>query len=136
MSKFSFFILFIAIAIAVIPLYFKLDEIKKIIGYNKIDDISKDKKKYILNIKNYTLEKELKTNLINLKNDLINYLNNNTYLKYERDTIEKIKELEKEKKLFEEFENIIKEKNQTEFQESELKNLTDLIDRYILSEDY
>ena len=136
MSKFSFFILFIAIAIAVIPLYFKLDEIKKIIGYNKIDDISKDKKKYILNIKNYTLEKELKTNLINLKNDLINYLNNNTYLKYERDTIEKIKELEKEKKLFEEFENIIKEKNQTEFQENELKNLTDLIDRYILSEDY
>ena len=61
-------------------------------------------------------------------------MNNNTYLKYEREAIEKIKDLEKEKILYEEFEMIINEKSQKEFQENELKNLTDLIDRYILSE--
>ena len=61
-------------------------------------------------------------------------MNNNTYLKYEREAIEKIKELEIEKQLFEDFENNINEINQKEFQENELKNLTDLIDRYILSE--
>ena len=65
---------------------------------------------------------------------MINYKNNNTYLKYERDTIEKIKELEKEKKRFEDFQNEINEKSQVEFKDNELKNLTDLIDRYILSE--
>ena len=69
-----------------------------------------------------------------MKNELINYRNNNTYLKYEREAIEKIKELEIEKKIFEDFEKNINEKNQKDFQEEELKNLTDLIDRYILSE--
>ena len=76
----------------------------------------------------------MKKNYINLKNDLINYLKNNTYLQYERKTIEKIKELEKEKKLFEEFEANMDNLYKNEFKESELKDLTDLIDRYILPE--
>ena len=65
---------------------------------------------------------------------MIKYKENNIYLKYERDTIEKINELEKEKKIFEDFEKEIEEKSKIDFKESELKNLTDLIDRYILSE--
>ena len=135
MSKLSFFILIIAIMIAVIPLYYKLDKIKEIIGWdNQKDDNYEDKKKFILNKKNNTLEEEFKNKYIELKNELINYMNNNTYLKYEREAIEKIKELEIEKQLFEDFENNINEINQKEFQENELKNLTDLIDRYILSE--
>lgn len=80
------------------------------------------------------MEEEFKNKYIDLKNELINYMNNNTYLKYEREAIEKIKDLEKEKILYEDFEMIINEKSQKEFQENELKNLTDLIDRYILSE--
>ena len=135
MSKLSFFILVVAIMIAIIPLYYKLDKVKEIIGWdNKKDDNYQDKKMYILNKKNNTLEEEFKLKYIDLKNELINYRNNNTYLKYEREAIEKIKELEIEKNIFEDFEKIINEKNQTEFQEEELKNLTDLIDRYILSE--
>ena len=135
MSKFSIFILFIAIIIAIIPLYYyKYDEIIKIIFSNNIDDGSEEKKKFILNMKNTTLENEIKDKYINLKNELINYKNNNTYLKYERETNEKIKELEKEKKLFEEFENNVNELTKIDFKENELKNLTDLIDRYILSE--
>ena len=82
------------------------------------------------------MEKEVKDKYINLKNDLINYLNNNTYLQYERKTIEKIKELEKEKKLFEEFEGNMDNMYKNEFKESELKDLTDLIDRYILPESW
>ena len=135
MSKISFFILVVAIMIAIIPLYYKLDKVKEIIGWdNKIDDNYQDKAMYILNKKNNTLEEEFKLKYIDLKNELINYRNNNTYLKYEREAIEKIKQLEKDQKLFEDFQNNINEKNQKEFQESELKNLTDLIDRYILSE--
>ena len=135
MSKFSIFILFIAIIIAIILLYkYKYDEIIKIIFSNNIDDGSEEKKKFILNMKNATLENEIKDKYINLKNELINYKNNNTYLKYERETNEKIKELEKEKKLFEEFENNVNELTKIDFKENELKNLTDLIDRYILSE--
>ena len=135
MSKFSIFILFIAIIISIIPLYYyKYDEIIKIIFSNNIDDGSEEKKKFILNMKNATLENEIKDKYINLKNELINYKNNNTYLKYERETNEKIKELEKEKKLFEEFENNIDNMYKKEFEESEIKDLTDLIDRYILSE--
>ncbi len=135
MSKLSFFILVIAIMIAVIPLYYKLDKIKEIIGWdNQKDDNYEDKKKFILNKKNNTLEEEFKNKYIELKNELINYMNNNTYLKYEREAIEKINELEKDKKSFEDFERNINEINQKEFQENELKNLTDLIDRYILSE--
>ena len=80
------------------------------------------------------MEEEVRNNYINLKNKLINYKKNNIYLKYERDTIEKIKELEKDKKLFEDFENSISERSQINFKENELKNLTDLIDRYLLSE--
>ena len=94
----------------------------------------KRKKKYILNKKNNTLEEEFKNKYIDLKNELINYMNNNTYLKNKKEAIEKIKDLEKEKILYEDFEMIINEKSQKEFQENELKNLTDLIDRYILSE--
>ena len=135
MSKLSIFILFLSIIIAIIPLYYKFDEIKEIVlGNNKIDKNSEDKKKYILDIKNITLEEEVKNNYMHLKSELINYKENNTYLKYERDTIKKIKELEKDKKLFEDFENSINERSQIEFKENELKNLTDLIDRYILSE--
>jgi hypothetical protein len=135
MSKLSFFILVVAIMIAIIPLYYKLDKVKEIIGWdNKIDDNYQDKAMYILNKKNNTLEEEFKLKYIDLKNELINYRNNNTYLKYEREAIEKIKELEIEKKIFEDFEKNINEKNQKDFQEEELKNLTDLIDRYILSE--
>ena len=134
MSKFSFFILFLSILIA-IPFYYKFEEIKKIIfNDNNIDDNYQYKKKYILDNKNYTLEEEIRNNYIVLKNELIKYKNNNIYLKYERDTIEKINELEKEKKLFEDFEKEIEEKSKIDFKESELKNLTDLIDRYILSE--
>ena len=134
MSKFSLFILFLSILIA-IPFYYKFDEIKKIIfNDNNIDDNYQYKKKYILDNKNYTLEEEIRNNYIVLKNELIKYKNNNIYLKYERDTIEKINELEKEKKLFEDFEKEIEEKSKIDFKESELKNLTDLIDRYILSE--
>ena len=83
---------------------------------------------------NKTLENEFKERYINLKIDLNKYLNDNTYLQYERKTIEKIKELEKEKILFQEFENNIDKMYKKEFEENELKDLTDLIDRYILSE--
>ena len=135
MSKLSFFILVVAIMIAIIPLYYKLDKVKEIIGWdNKMDDNYEDKKKFILSKKNQTLEEEFINKFVDLKNELINYRNNNTYLKYEREAIEKIKQLENDQKLFEDFQNNINEKNQKEFQESELKNLTDLIDRYILSE--
>ena len=133
MSKFSFFILFLSILIA-IPFYYKFDEIKKIIFNDNADDNYQDKKKYILDKKNNTLEEEIRNNYIVLKNELIKYKENNIYLKYERDTIEKINELEKEKKIFEDFEKEIEEKSKIDFKESELKNLTDLIDRYILSE--
>ena len=133
MSKFSFFILFLSILIA-IPFYYKFDEIKKIIFNDNTDDNYQDKKKYILDKKNNTLEEEIRKNYIVLKNELIKYKENNIYLKYERDTIEKINELEKEKKIFEDFEKEIEEKSKIDFKESELKNLTDLIDRYILSE--
>ena len=135
MSKLSFFIFFLSIIIAIIPFYYKFDDIKEIVlGNNKIDKNSEDKKKYILDIKNTSLEEHVRNNSINLKKELINYKKNNTYLKYERDTIEKINELEKDKKLFEDFENSISERSQINFNESEIKNLTDLIDRYILSE--
>ena len=134
MSKFSFFILLLAIIIAIIPLYIKFDYIKTIIGEKKVDPNIEEKKKYILNKVNKTLENEFEEKYLNLKNNLMNYLNNNTYLQYERIAIQKIKELEKEKILFDQFENNIDNKQKKEFQESELKNLTDLIDRYILSE--
>ena len=134
MSKFSFFILLLAIIIAIIPLYIKFDYIKTIIGEKKVDPNIEEKKKYILNKVNKTLENEFEEKYLNLKNNLKNYLNNNTYLQYERIAIQKIKELEKEKILFDQFENNIDNMQKKEFQESELKNLTDLIDRYILSE--
>ena len=134
MLKYSVFILLVSIIIALITLYLKSDVIQKYISFNNIDDNYEDKKKYILNVKNKTLEEEFINKYKNLKNELINYKNNNTYLKYEREAINKIKELEIEKKLFEEFESKISEKSNIDFQESELKNLTDLIDRYILSE--
>ena len=134
MSKFSFFILLLAIIIAIIPLYIKFDYIKTIIGEKKVDPNIEEKKKYILNKVNKTLENEFEEKYINLKKNLMNYLNNNTYLQYERIAIQKIKELEKEKILFDQFENNIDNMQKKEFQESELKNLTDLIDRYILSE--
>ena len=134
MSKFSFFILLLAIIIAIIPLYIKFDYIKTIIGEKKVDPNIEEKKKYILNKVNKTLENEFEEKYLNLKNNLMNYLNNNTYLQYERIAIQKIKELEKEKILFDQFENNIDNMQKKEFQESELKNLTDLIDRYILSE--
>ena len=134
MSKFSFFVLIIAIIIAIIPIYKKFDFIKQILLNKEFDENFEEKKKYILTNSNKTLEKEIKDKYINLKNDLINYLNNNTYLQYERKTIEKIKDLEKEKKLFEEFETNMDNMYKNEFKESELKDLTDLIDRYILPE--
>ena len=134
MSKFSFFVLIIAIIIAIIPIYKKFDFIKQILLNKEFDQNYEEKKKYILTNSNKTLEREVKDKYINLKNDLINYLNNNTYLQYERKTIEKIKELEKEKKLFEEFEANMDNMYKNEFKESELKDLTDLIDRYILPE--
>ena len=134
MSKFSFFVLIIAIIIAIFPIYKKFDFIKQILLNKELDQNFEEKKKYILTNSNKTLEKEVKDKYINLKNDLINYLNNNTYLQYERKTIEKIKELEKEKKLFEEFEGNMDNMYKNEFKESELKDLTDLIDRYILPE--
>ena len=134
MSKFSFFILLLAIIIAIIPLYIKFGYIKTIIGEKKVDPNIEEKKKYILNKVNKTLENEFGEKYLNLKNNLMNYLNNNTYLQYERIAIQKIKELEKEKILFDQFENNIDNMQKKEFQESELKNLTDLIDRYILSE--
>ena len=134
MLKYSVFILLVSIIIALITLYLKSDVIKKFISFNNIDDNYEDKKKYILNVRNKTLEEEFINKYKNLKSELINYKNNNTYLKYEREAIKKIRELEIEKKLFEEFESKISEKSNLDFQESELKNLTDLIDRYILSE--
>ena len=134
MSKFSFFVLIIAIIIAIFPIYKKFDFIKQILLNKELDQNFEEKKKYILTNSNKTLEKEVKDKYINLKNDLINYLNNNTYLQYERKTIEKIKELEKGKKLFEEFEGNMDNMYKNEFKESELKDLTDLIDRYILPE--
>ena len=134
MSKFSLLVLLISIIIAIFPIYKKFDFIKQILSNKKDDKISEEKKKYILTTANKTLEKEFEKNYINLKNDLINYLKNNTYLQYERKTIEKIKELEKEKKLFEEFEANMDNLYKNEFKESELKDLTDLIDRYILPE--
>ena len=134
MSKCSFFILLLSIAISIIPLYLKFDTIKALIGEKQIDENIEDKKKYILSDSNKTMENEFKEKYINLKNELNNYLNNNTYLKYERIAIQKIKELESEKIIYENFENNIEKIREKEFEESELKNLTDLIDRYILSE--
>ena len=134
MSKCSFFILLLSIGISLIPLYLKFDSIKNLIGEKQIDENIEDKKKYILSNVNKTMEKEFKEKYINLKNDLNTFLNNNTYLKYERIANQKIKELENEKILFEDFENNIEKMNEKEFNETELKNLTDLIDRYILSE--
>ena len=134
MSKCSFLILFLSIAISIIPLYLKFDTIKALIGEKQIDENIEDKKKYILSDSNKTMENEFKEKYINLKNELNNYLNNNTYLKYERIAIQKIKELESEKIIYENFENNIEKMHEKEFEESELKNLTDLIDRYILSD--
>ena len=134
MSKCSFFILLLSIAISIIPLYLKFDTIKALIREKQIDENIEDKKKYILSDSNKTMENEFKEKYINLKNELNNYLNNNTYLKYERIAIQKIKELESEKIIYENFENNIEKMHEKEFEESELKNLTDLIDRYILSE--
>ena len=134
MSKCSFFILLLSIAISLIPLYLKFDNIKALIGGKMIDPNSEDKKKYIMNETNKTMENEFKEKYINLRNDLNNYLNNNSYLIYERIANQKIKELEKEKILFEDFEYNIEKMQEIEFKESELKNLTDLIDRYILSD--
>ena len=104
MSKCSFFILLLSIAISIIPLYLKFDNIKALIGGKMIDPNSEDKKKYIMNKTNKTMENEFKEKYINLRNDLNNYLNNNSYLIYERIANQKIKELEKEKILFEDFE--------------------------------
>ena len=134
MSKCSFFILLLSIAISIIPLYLKFDNIKALIGGKMIDPNSEDKKKYIMNETNKTMENEFKEKYINLRNDLNNYMNNNSYLIYERIANQKIKELEKEKILFEDFEYNIEKMQEIEFKESELKNLTDLIDRYILSD--
>ena len=134
MSKCSFFILLLSIAISIIPLYLKFDNIKALIGGKMIDPNSEDKKKYIMNETNKTMENEFKEKYINLRNDLNNYLNNNSYLIYERIANQKIKEIEKEKILFEDFEYNIEKMQEIEFKESELKNLTDLIDRYILSD--
>ncbi len=134
MSKFSCFILLIAIIIGIIPFYFNFEFIKKLLGEKEYDENLEDKKKYILNKENKTLEHEFIEKYMNLKKDLMNYLNNNTYLQYERSANQKIKELENEKKLFEEFENNIDNMYKKEFEESEIKDLTDLIDRYILSE--
>ena len=134
MSKCSFFILLLSIAISIIPLYLKFDTIKALIGEKQIDENIEEKKKYILSDINKTMENEFKEKYINLKNDLNTYLNNNTYLKYERIAIQKIKELENEKILYENFENNIEKMHEKKFEENELKNLTDLIDRYILSE--
>ena len=134
MSKCSFFILLLSIAISIIPLYLKFDNIKALIGGKMIDPNSEDKKKYIMNETNKIMENEFKEKYINLRNDLNNYLNNNSYLIYERIANQKIKELEKEKILFEDFEYNIEKMQEIEFKESELKNLTDLIDRYILSD--
>ena len=134
MSKCSFFILLLSIGISLIPLYLKFDSIKNLIGEKQIDENIEEKKKYILSDINKTMENEFKEKYINLKNDLNTYLNNNTYLKYERIANQKIKELENEKLLFEDFENNIEKMHEKEFKENELKNLTDLIDRYILSE--
>ena len=111
-----------------------MNSIKNLIGEKQTDENFEDKKKYILSNVNKTMEKEFKEKYINLKKDLNNYLENNTYLKYERIANQKIKELENEKILFEDFENNIEKMNEKEFNETELKNLTDLIDRYILSE--
>ena len=134
MSKCSFFILLLSIAISIIPLYLKFDNIKALIGGKMIAPNSEDRKKYIMNETNKTMENEFKEKYINLRNDLNNYLNNNSYLIYERIANQKIKELEKEKILFEDFEYNIEKMQEIEFKESELKNLTDLIDRYILSD--
>ena len=134
MSKFSCFILFIAILIAIIPIYIKFDFIKKFLGGKEIDPNIEEKNKYIMTNVNKTMEKEFKEKYINLKNELKNYLNNNTYLQYEKKADEKIKGLEVEKKLFEEFEVNKDNMYKKEFEESELKDLTDLIDRYILQE--
>ena len=134
MSKFSCFILLLAIIIGIIPFYFNIEFIKKLLGEKEYDENLEDKKKYILNKENKTLEHEFIEKYMNLKKDLMNYLNNNTYLQYERSANQKIKELENEKKLFEEFENNIDNMYKKEFEESEIKDLTDLIDRYILSE--
>ena len=134
MSKFSCFILLLAIIIGIIPFYFNIEFIKKLLGEKEYDENLEDKKKYILNKENKTLEHEFIEKYMNLKKDLMNYLNNNTYLQYERSANQKIKELENEKKLFEEFENNIDNMYKKEFEERELKDLTDLIDRYILTE--
>ena len=90
MSKCSFFILLLSIGISLIPLYLKFDSIKNLIEGKQTDENFEDKKKYILSNVNKTMEKEFKEKYINLKKDLNNYLENNTYLKYESIFIDKL----------------------------------------------
>ena len=61
MSKLSFFILFLSIIIAIIPFYYKFDEIKEIfLGNNKIDNNFEDKKKIYFKYKKYNFGRRSK----------------------------------------------------------------------------
>ena len=133
MSKCSCFILLIAIIFGSVPFLKNFDTIKNLLGLDKIKEVE-DKTYLILSKKNATLEKEFEEKYLKLKEEIIKLQNNNTYLKYERKMIEKLKQLDKDKTSFENYENEINNRKRTDLNASELKQLTELIDRYILSE--
>ena len=133
MSKCSCFILLIAIIFGSVPFLKNFDTIKNLLGLDKIKEVE-DKTYLILSKKNATLEKEFEEKYLKLKEEIIKLQNNNTYLKYERKMIDKLKQLDKDKTSFENYENEINNRKRTDLNASELKQLTELIDRYILSE--
>ena len=133
MSKCSCFILLIAIIFGSVPFLKNFDTIKNLLGLDKIKEVE-DKTYLILSKKNATLEKEFEEKYLKLKKEIKKLQNNNTYLKYERKMIEKLKQLDKDKTSFENYENEINNRKRTDLNASELKQLTELIDRYILSE--
>ena len=133
MSKCSCFILLIAIIFGSVPFLKNFDTIKNLLGLDKIKEVE-DKTYLILSKKNATLEKEFEEKYLKLKEEIIKLQNNNTYLKYERKMNEKLKQLDKDKTSFENYENEINNRKRTDLNASELKQLTELIDRYILSE--
>ena len=133
MSKCSCLILLAAIILGSIPFLKNLDIVKNLLGLDKIEKVE-DKTYLILTKKNLTLEKEFEEKYSKLKEEIVNLQNNNTYLQYEKKMIDKLEQLDKDKTNFENYEYEINNRKRTDLNSSELKQLTELIDRYILSE--
>ena len=123
----------VAIIAGSIPFLKNLDIVKNLLGLDKIEKVE-DKTYLILTKKNLTLEKEFEEKYSKLKEEIVNLQNNNTYLQYEKKMIDKLEQLDKDKTNFENYEYEINNRKRTDLNSSELKQLTELIDRYILSE--